>query len=388
MRKTITSRSLNRSILPLCLTALASVSLAVLAQEPASAQDTASADHGAPNELMLAAAKINGLRSPDLQPWHLKATYKLMDEDGNSKSQGTIEEFWVSPTKYKVTYTSGSLSHTEYGTDKGTYTMGDAGVDPYAVFRLQREWLEPLPPPEAVMRSKYAFQIRETGEISATCLQQQDGFGSTVGPIWCLDRDTHELRITVNGNSEDVLHSNLASFEGQTIAQDLKFSAGELKSIASDKAAFSAHLETIEPLTTIDDTAFVPPPNAHAEMRMVIAGISGSGLQDPAILAVRPKKISISGGVAQGNLMQRVAPAYPADAKAAGISGTVVLQALIGTDGRISECRVISGPPALEEASVDAVRQWVYRPYLLNGEPVAVQTTINVVFNLGSGPRF
>ena len=76
-------------------------------------------------------------------------------------------------------------------------------------------------------------------------------------------------------------------------------------------------------------------------------------------------------------------PQYPAIAKAARIQGIVVLQATISKSGSIQNLRVISGPPMLQQAAMDAVRSWRYKPYLLNGEPVEVETTINVVFNLG-----
>ena len=84
-----------------------------------------------------------------------------------------------------------------------------------------------------------------------------------------------------------------------------------------------------------------------------------------------------------GNLLDKTVPQYPAIAKAARIQGTVVLQATISKTGAIQNLRVISGPPMLQQAALDAVRSWRYKPYLLNGDPVEVETTVNVVFNLG-----
>ncbi|MGA2219181.1 MAG: energy transducer TonB, partial [Terracidiphilus sp.] len=66
-----------------------------------------------------------------------------------------------------------------------------------------------------------------------------------------------------------------------------------------------------------------------------------------------------------------------------GVQGTVVLEAIISKQGTIESLRVVSGPPMLQQAARDAVSAWRYRPYLLNGEPVAVETTVNVVFTLG-----
>jgi periplasmic protein TonB len=98
---------------------------------------------------------------------------------------------------------------------------------------------------------------------------------------------------------------------------------------------------------------------------------------------VAAQKLSISSGVMAGNLLDKVTPQYPAIAKAARIQGVVVLQATISIVGTIQNLRVISGPPMLQQAALDAVRSWRYKPYLLNGEPVEVETTVNVVFNLG-----
>jgi len=103
----------------------------------------------------------------------------------------------------------------------------------------------------------------------------------------------------------------------------------------------------------------------------------------PKVQAAPPKKINISAGVAVGMLIQKTIPVYPPIAKAARVSGTVVLQAIISKQGTIENLRVISGPAMLQQAAQDAVRQWRYRPYLLNNEPVEVETTVNVVFTLG-----
>jgi periplasmic protein TonB len=79
----------------------------------------------------------------------------------------------------------------------------------------------------------------------------------------------------------------------------------------------------------------------------------------------------------------RATPVYPAIARAAGVQGTVMLQATISKMGTIENLRVVNGSPMLQQAAMDAVKQWRYRPFLLNGEPVEVETTINVVFSLG-----
>jgi protein TonB len=101
------------------------------------------------------------------------------------------------------------------------------------------------------------------------------------------------------------------------------------------------------------------------------------------VKAAVQKKVSISGGVMVGMLLQKTTPVYPPIAKAARQQGTVVLQATISKTGSIENLRVISGPAMLQQAALDAVKTWRYRPYLLDGEPTEVETTVNVVFSLG-----
>jgi TonB family protein len=92
--------------------------------------------------------------------------------------------------------------------------------------------------------------------------------------------------------------------------------------------------------------------------------------------------LHIGAGDLAGNALTQPQPVYPADAKAAGIQGTVLLDAVIGKDGKISSLKLVSGPPELTKAAWAAVKQWTYKPYLLNGDPVAVETTITVNFAL------
>jgi TonB family protein len=95
-----------------------------------------------------------------------------------------------------------------------------------------------------------------------------------------------------------------------------------------------------------------------------------------------PMKVRVATGVATGLLIKKVTPIYPPEAKYAHIQGTVVLQALINKSGDIADLEAISGPIELVVPAVNAVRKWKYRPYVLNGNPVAVETQIVVNYEL------
>jgi periplasmic protein TonB len=99
----------------------------------------------------------------------------------------------------------------------------------------------------------------------------------------------------------------------------------------------------------------------------------------------KPKQtgpLRVGGNVQAARLVNKVTPIYPPLARQTRISGIVRLHAIISKDGAIKELEVVSGHPLLQQAALDAVRQWRYQPTLLNGDPVEVDTTIDVIFSL------
>ncbi len=117
-----------------------------------------------------------------------------------------------------------------------------------------------------------------------------------------------------------------------------------------------------------------------------ILNLSGTG-NAPSITVIKPRDTGptrVSKGVTDGLLLAPIHPVYPPIAVAARIEGTVVLEAVISKAGRIESLHATSGPEMLRKAAMDAVAVARYRPYLLNGDPTEVQTTVTVVFRLGS----
>ena len=93
----------------------------------------------------------------------------------------------------------------------------------------------------------------------------------------------------------------------------------------------------------------------------------------------------VSSGTMAGQLISRPDPIYPPIAKAAHVSGAVVLRAIISKTGTIENLQVVSGPEMLRASAIDAVKRWKYKPYLLNNEPTEVDTTVTVNFTFGGG---
>jgi protein TonB len=104
----------------------------------------------------------------------------------------------------------------------------------------------------------------------------------------------------------------------------------------------------------------------------------------PVLAAEKPKGTPPVSVLKPGQILQRVEPVYPPLARTTRTQGTVILQAIISRDGVIEQLQLISGHPLLAPAAIDAVRQWRFRPYILNGQPIEVETEITVNFTLGS----
>jgi protein TonB len=124
--------------------------------------------------------------------------------------------------------------------------------------------------------------------------------------------------------------------------------------------------------------AAAPPPIARLNATYV------DPTKAPRSSSTKSNRVLLSARAQQANLLNQVTPIYPPLAKSAHIAGTVVLHAIISTDGTIEQLEYVSGPPLLMNSAMDAVRQWRYSPTILNGKPTEVDTTISVVFSLGS----
>jgi len=141
----------------------------------------------------------------------------------------------------------------------------------------------------------------------------------------------------------------------------------------------------LAPVPEFTDGSGVPGATGAPDGNGVLFGTGPSTNPMPVLSpppVVRPIRVS---HMMEGNLIHRVQPEYPPLARQARIQGTVILRAIINREGRIENLQLLSGHPMLVQAAIDAVRQWRYRPYVLNDQPVEVETQITVNFTLAGG---
>jgi TonB family protein len=321
-----------------------------------------------PRALLELARPHYDFNDPAMKPWHLKASYRLYDEKGNPSGTGTFEYWWASPKVERSTWIRGNAAHSDWRTADGktAYLTNGPGVDFFET-KLRSALVAPLGN-SISMDPAHAILKREDvklGSAKLPCLMvvpKMDQHGKILElplglfPTYCFDPSLPVIRVENSFGTVAMQFNKIVKMQGKYLAKEIDLYEGQRRLLSADVDQVN--------LIQANDAALTPPTDAHF----------------PSI-----ERVSTSAGVAVGMLMNKQQPIYPQDAKDARASGTVVLQAIIGRDGSVHDLSVVSGPwPSLVAAALQAVAQWKYRPYLLNGEPVEVETTVNVIFSLGN----
>jgi TonB family protein len=351
------------------------------------AQDAAPTLPSDPTLFMLRAAQANILSQTGDQAWHLKVAFRIFDEQGNAKDQGTYDEFYVNPSKFKRSYSATGFSQTDYGTDKGTMRSGSPNWPDNSLFGYIRQaFVYPSTGMVQITRLDLSPELREVNGAKYLCIPMKTkppspDVSARLVATYCFESGPDSLRIAYWTSREGpitLIRSHPVSFEGRSLPGDLELDiAGRL--------ALSAHIETLAPVTAADDAVFTPSPDA-TPLRIQMIRMKEPGPAPNTVQILANGKVEIPAKSALDLLLTKTQPEYPPIARAARVQGIVVLRATISKTGSIENLSVISGPAMLQQAALDAVKQWTYKPYPLNGEPAEVMTTINVMFSLGNPP--
>jgi TonB family protein len=305
------------------------------------------------------ADELTALDGPGILPWHLKMNVQLYDAKGKPAEAGTVEEWWSSPKMWSVSYALPSYTAKWIQNADGIYRTEGTGSAPMSLKLLLDQVVHPMPPPSDVDAATPELRKITFGKTPLECIMLSQPIKNVLTvpmglfPTYCFDPGKDSLRASYDFGSQLILRNAIGTFQKHAVATDVMVSSGNFYEA-------SAHVET---LTTApaEESRFV------TTDQMKAVGTTAR----------------IGGGVMAGTIVNKVQPVYPSTARAKHVSGTVVMRALIGRDGHVHSLKLASVPdPDLAIAAVAAVRQWTYKPYLINGEPVEVDTTITVNFNL------
>jgi TonB family protein len=330
----------------------------LMASLPAIAQSPASAPVR-PHDRLIAAAQHSLLDDADLKPWHLKLDATVFDAEGKNPVVGTVET-WHSGKNVKTIYLFGDSSRTILRDPDDAYESTGGSSTPALADAILDASLDPGPSLTDINGAQPDLRKEHFGKVTLDCIMLsqpiKDVAKAPMGlfPTYCLDEGGEKLRASYNFGSQAVLRNNLGTFQGREVATHISLARGEV-TVADAK---------ITALTTFTPSAdFFQP--------------------DSSLTSVHGTYARIAGGIIAGAIITKVQPVYPASAKQNYVGGTVILHAVIGRDGHIYSLRPVSAPdPDLAISAIAAVRQWTYKPYLLNSFPTEVDTTITVNYNL------
>ena len=313
-------------------------------------------------ERLRLSAAIDSLNSS--APFHLKASIRLDPQFHRPAEQGTVELWSSSGDARRIVYDFPSYHATFLHTAAGQYQSKEAASPPYLIKYLVDQLLHPLPQSYDPARLKATQERRPFGKTALDCITLTAAQTKPPDPhpdptvTYCLDSSSSDLRITFDIAGQATVRESVGTFRDRRVATQLAI-------------------------------AFTSKPVAHLH----IDELKGQAVAYPetadttALTADSGEPTYLPGQFMAGSVRSKEVPVYPIIARQDHISGSVLLHAIIGVDGHIRDLQVIGSPDdSLSESAMNAVRKWTYSPYLMNGKPTEVDTTITVNFNFGTRP--
>lgn len=284
----------------------------------------------------------------DSEPFLLEVEYQLYDLDGRPTVSGTAEESWTETDGKQIRIQSSSLViGDEPPTDRYAIYTRESYLVHQALGALAR------PFPSGTQRKDFAMdrftQTIANSDFDCFSLIPPQGKRTPSTPAYCTDPDNRIVAMV--GPLFLLERSDFRKLRGHEIPMDLKLSY-------EGKLALTMHVAELDPLPHV--------PVARSKTK---AG---------------PEPSRVAGETIVGMAIKRKDPKYPAEAKIKRISGSVIIAAIITREGKIADMEVIASPdPLLTKSALDGVKSWTYRPYILNGAPVEIETTITVNYAFG-----
>jgi len=317
-----------------------------------------------PKELLLAAAQVNGLEAPGLKPWHILVSYDKFDRDGDNVDSGTYEEFWVGASQYRLTYTSHDFTQTDFATENGLFRTGNDKWPGELQTRVRDEFVRPMFREMDFDYSKPEREKRDFGKVKLPCVmlrRPETGYMTVAGGAragFCFEPDSLILRYSKGGMGrstiwDQTLYSRIMQFQDRYVAGDVEVTQG-------GKPYLKLHLEKLESIPSPNPTDFIPPPTA-------VAIDSKPIIPDSRVLML-------------DYLVHEELPQYPKSIRPPG--GEAVVEYRINKEGRVTAVQFVEGNSQMQKGLEEALKKFVYRPFLVRGEPVEVEVKQKFVYEI------
>lgn len=316
-----------------------------------------------PRAMLDAAASLYNFNNDSAQkPFHLKGSYQLFDEDGKLSEQGTYEYWWIAPNTFRNSWTRSSAMRSEWQFADGRRVTVSSGDRLLFVERDISDLLfAPLPD---VTKLDSELEVNrdqvEIGKQKYPCAMVskkkyahvESLLPGTGQDMYCFDPASPLLRLERFSQAVYVEFSSLHIMGKRVLAHGITMVVGR-------QTLLKFKVDSVTEFAK-DDSSMSPPGDASQSLA-----------------------VSKPQSATERTLLKKDPPRYPEAAKEQRITGVVLLDTLIGTDGMVKDVRVLSTPsPLLTKASVDCIKGWQYKPYILDGRPQEVGTMISVLFQM------
>lgn len=301
------------------------------------------------------ASKSNGLGSA-LHPWHVRATYQIFNSGGAKQTSGTFEEFWISERQYKSHYESSTFSQTDFAANGGILRSGDQNWPEYFAQKVRSDLIRPVADASNPRDFQFGEKGRSIGKLKLDCITLTPAAAYPTISVYCLEPDRPVLRVAISSVIQDeTIFNDVFEFQDHFVARNVSVMQGR-------RPRLTYHVEEIGNLDAVDDHNFVPPADA---------------------VRVPLEKITLSQETLNRRCIKQVPPVYPASAKASHTQGKVLMRVTVGKNGQVESAQALEGPAELQRAALEAIRKWEFQPFLVLGEPVEIDGTIQITFTLG-----
>lgn len=306
------------------------------------------------------AIQTQTLESEGTPPFRIEATFETFNYQGKPDGDGTLVEEWPRPGVQRRVVVFRGVTWTQVSRGGKVRSSGDSFEGSFLERRVIHALFMPGPTLERLNETSASYKSMKVGTIPLDCVilaptdvvlksNQADKLPSG----YCVSEKPRLIRLVEERYALVLTYNHFVRLGEHTVAEEVAIGQ-------NGKPRAAIHVTSFKTMPLLKESDFVLPESTDSSNEIV----------------------SLPSGVVTGKLLKKVSPHYPDDAKYAHVSGSVVLAARIDKMGKIRKLEVLSTPSeSLAKASLDVVRQWEYTPYLLNGEPVEVDTTITVNFN-------
>lgn len=342
------------------------LSVALLAAAPLSR-----AEKENPAELNANLQKAAAASSPNtqgLKPWHMKISAQLFDWKGNSTGSGTIEEWWMGPGNEKRVFAFPSYQGTEILTTDGISRSPGLDAEPMLIDLIVSQIVDPTMAQEKMTGAKPTARSLQLGGVTLPCIMLARPNNRVADPpiglypSWCTEPGKDTIRVFIDNGGVSVVRNAISAFQGKDLPMDLSI-------MLNGTVLATAHVDDVS-LDGMPSAPFTPSSDM-VKANPAFTVLKGKKFENQASHREEPDFSEVR---QQPNAMTRGTNGLP--------QGDVEVRLWVGDDGQIRDMLLQTYPEAAAaQATLDAVRRWVFNPYKVGGQAVPFTGTLDFELN-------